>query len=68
MLPPLRSEVSLWPGLSEGVYLVGTGSSGVAETFMTLSAGYFAAMMVGGLGMRVPREGWLPQGYVLPPR
>ena len=61
------AEVSSWPGLGEGVYLVGTGSSGVAETFMTLSAGYFTAMMIGGLGMRVPKDGWQPQGYV-PPR
>ncbi len=60
------SDLVSWPGLLEGVYVVGTGSSGVAETFATLSLGYFTAMMIGGLGMRVPREGWVPAGYTPP--
>ena len=59
------AEVSKLPGeLAEGVYVVGTGSTGVAETFLALGTLHFAAMMTGTLLQKVPREGWKPEGWV----
>jgi MFS family permease len=37
-------------------------SVGVAETFATLGVLYFAAMMAGSLGYRLPPPGWQPPG------
>jgi MFS family permease len=50
-------------GLSEGVYVVGTGSTGAAMTFVALGSVYFATIMAGACSYRVPREGWAPLGY-----
>jgi len=50
----------------EGIYAVGTGSTGVAATFFTLGAAYFVVMLVASFSYRVPPEGWLPPGYVPP--
>ena len=50
----------------EGVYVVGTGSVGVAQTFFTLGAIYFVVMMVAAFAYRVPAEGWKPTGWELP--
>ncbi len=55
----------LVPG-PEGVYLAGTGNIGVAETFFILGAVYFVIMMTAAFAYRVPKEGWLPSGYVVP--
>jgi MFS family permease len=46
------------------VYLMG--AVGVAGAFVVLGAIYFVYMMVGATIVRVPREGWLPEGYVPP--
>ena len=43
--------------------VVGSGSSGVAATFLTLGCGYFAMMLTGAMMQRVPQEGWLPSGW-----
>lgn len=51
----------------EGVYLVGTGSVGVAETFFTLAAIYFAVMLTAAFLYRVPPPGWQPAGWTPPP-
>ncbi len=50
----------------EGVYLVGTGTVGVAQAFFTLGAIYFVIMMCAAFGYRVPREGWKPVGWEPP--
>ncbi|MBK69186.1 MAG: MFS transporter [Legionellales bacterium] len=50
----------------EGVYLVGTGTVGVAQAFFTLGAIYFVIMMCAAFGYRVPPEGWKPKGWVPP--
>ncbi|MFW5450709.1 MAG: OFA family MFS transporter [Methylophagaceae bacterium] len=55
----------LVPG-PEGVYLAGTGNIGVAQTFFTLGVVYFVIMMIAAFSYRVPKEGWLPEGYVVP--
>ena len=55
----------LVPG-PEGAYLVGTGSTGVAQTFVTLGIIYFVVMMIAALAYRVPAEGWQPEGWTPP--
>ena len=49
-----------------GVYLVGTGSTGVAETFFTLGAIYFVVMLVAAFSYRVPAKDWKPEGWTPP--
>ncbi len=56
----------LVPG-PEGIYLVGTGTIGVAQAFFTLGAVYFVIMMCAAFGYRVPAEGWKPEGWEPPP-
>jgi MFS family permease len=53
------------PG-QEGVYLVGTGSVGVAQTFFTIGAIYLVVMLCAAFGYRVPAEGWKPKGWEPP--
>jgi len=53
------------PGLA-GAYLVGTGSTGVAQTFVTLGIIYFVVMMIASFAYRVPAEGWQPAGWTPP--
>ena len=47
----------------EGVYVVGTGSTGAAATFFTLGVVYFCIMLAAALAFRLPREGWKPPGW-----
>lgn len=54
------------PELSEGFYLVGTGDSGASMSFLTLGIGYFTAMSIGSMFMRVPRAGWKPTNWTPP--
>ena len=41
-------------------------SVGVWETFVTMGLIYFAIMMFGVFNVRVPPDGWKPEGYVAP--
>jgi MFS family permease len=50
----------------EGVYVVGTGNIGAAQTFFTLGVAYFVIMMIAAFAYRVPKEGWAPAGFVAP--
>ena len=50
----------------EGIYLVGTGSVGVAQTFLVLGALYFVVMIISAFSYSVPAEGWQPEGFVAP--
>jgi hypothetical protein len=43
-----------------------TSPEGVAPTFLTMGALYFAFMMFGVFTVRVPLPGWRPAGYVPP--
>ena len=54
------------PG-QEGVYLTGTGTVGIAETFFTLAAVYFVIMMAAAFAYRLPPSGWQPAGWTPPP-
>ncbi len=49
-----------------GVYLVGTGSVGVSETFFTLGLIYFVVMTIAALSYKVPAEGLAPKGWTPP--
>jgi MFS family permease len=50
----------------EGVYLLGTGSVGAAQTFFTLGGIYFLVMLVAAFAYRIPAEGWKPAGWEPP--
>ncbi|ODM45833.1 MFS transporter permease [Ruegeria sp. PBVC088] len=50
-------------GGQAGVYVVGTGDTGAAQTFLTLGIVYFMAMLLAAFQYRVPAEGWKPDGY-----
>jgi hypothetical protein len=52
--------------LEEGVYLVGTGSTGTAETFLALGGIYATVMMAAALTFKVPKDGWMPAGWAPP--
>jgi MFS family permease len=51
---------------AEGVYVVGTGNVGVAETFITLGLIYFVVMLAAAFSYRLPAPGWKPAGWVPP--
>ena len=61
------NEVSrmIIPG-EPGVYIVGTGSSGAAQTFLVLGIVYFIIMTIAAFSYRIPSEGWTPKGWVPP--
>ncbi len=50
----------------EGVYLVGTGSTGVAQTFFTLGIIYLVVMLIASFSYRIPAEDWKPEGWTPP--
>jgi len=47
----------------QGIYLVNSGSVGVAQTFFTLGAIYFVVMMIAAFSYRVPAPGWKPKNW-----
>ena len=61
-----KDLASMYAPGPEGVYLVGTGTVGVAQAFFTLGAIYFVIMMCAAFGYRVPPEGWKPKGWEPP--
>ena len=50
----------------EGVYLVNTGASGVAETFLVIGLIYLVVMLIAAFSYRIPAEGWKPSGWKEP--
>ena len=50
----------------QGVYLVGTGDTGVAGTFAVLGIAYFLVMVLASFSYRLPAPGWLPEGWTPP--
>jgi MFS family permease len=51
----------------DGVYLVGSGSVGVAQAFFSLGVIYFVIMMCAAFAYRLPADGWKPEGWEPPP-
>eukprot|EP01042_Synura_sphagnicola_P012045 gene12045-15340_t len=52
--------------LSEGLYVVGSGSTGAAESLAILGAGYFAVILASSLCMVRPHPSYAPAGMVKP--
>lgn len=50
----------------EGVYLVGSGTAGVAQAFFSLGIIYFIIMLCAAFAYRVPAPGWQPEGWQIP--
>jgi MFS family permease len=50
----------------EGVYVVGTGTVGVAQTFFVIGVIYFSVMMIAAFSYRIPAPGWKPAGWTPP--
>ncbi len=50
----------------EGVYLVNTGATGVAETFLVIGLIYLLVMLIAAFSYRIPAEGWKPAGWTEP--
>lgn len=50
----------------EGVYVVGTGDTGVAGTFFLIGLIYLVVMLVAAFSYRIPAEGWMPAGWKPP--
>ncbi len=50
----------------EGVYLVNTGATGVAETFVIIGLIYLVVMLIAAFSYRIPAEGWKPEGWKEP--
>ena len=50
----------------EGVYVVGTGSVGVAQTFFVIGLIYFLVMMISAFSYRIPAPGWKPESWTPP--
>jgi len=50
----------------EGVYVVGTGASGVAETFVAIGLIYLIVMLLAAFSYRLPAPGWQPAGWEPP--
>ena len=50
----------------EGVYVVGSGATGVAEAFILSGLIYLAIMLIASFSYRLPPQGWLPDGWQEP--
>ncbi len=49
-----------------GVYVVGTGRTGVAQTFFALGSSYLIVMLLAAFSYRLPAPGWKPLGWSPP--
>lgn len=50
----------------EGVYVVDTGATGVAETFLVIGLIYLVVMLFAAFSYRIPADGWKPAGWSEP--
>lgn len=50
----------------EGVYVVGSGATGVAEAFILIGLTYLAVMLIAAFSYRLPPQGWQPDGWQAP--
>jgi MFS family permease len=55
-----------YSSLSEGYYLVGSGSTGAAATLATMGAVYCAILMTSAMTLKRPHPDYSPPGYVAP--
>jgi Major Facilitator Superfamily len=60
-------EAAMLPGGGEaGAYLVGTGDTGAAATFLVLGGLYLVVMLLAAFTYRVPAADWRPAGWQPP--
>ncbi|AEP31413.1 OFA family MFS transporter [Brumicola nitratireducens] len=57
-----EASAMAFPG-DAGIYVVGSGNTGAAGTFLTLGIAYFVVMIIASFSYRVPAEGWKPEGW-----
>ena len=50
----------------EGVYIVGSGATGVAEAFILIGLIYLTFMLIAAFSYRLPPQGWQPDGWQKP--
>ena len=50
----------------EGVYVVNSGATGVAETFVVIGIIYLLVMLLAAFSYRIPAQNWKPEGWVEP--
>ena len=50
----------------EGVYVVGSGATGVAEAFILIGLIYLTVMLIAAFSYRLPPQGWQPDGWQAP--
>ena len=50
----------------EGVYVVGSGATGVAEAFILIGLIYLTVMLIAAFFYRLPPQGWQPYGWQKP--
>jgi MFS family permease len=50
----------------EGVYVVNSGATGVAETFVVIGIIYLLVMLLAAFSYRIPAASWKPEGWVEP--
>ena len=50
----------------EGVYVVGSGATGVAEAFIVIGLIYLTFMLIAAFSYRLPPQGWQPDGWQKP--
>ncbi|MHC8440934.1 MAG: OFA family MFS transporter [Candidatus Eutrophobiaceae bacterium] len=53
-------------GNGAGIYLLGTGDVGIAQTFFVLGVVYFVVMILAAFSYRVPPKAWKPEGWTPP--
>jgi hypothetical protein len=64
----MTSDLAKLPyDLSEGLYLVGTGSTGAAEALGVMGLSYFLLIFGSSLILRKPHVSYVPQGMTPPP-
>ena len=54
---------SFGPGMEAGVYVVGSGNTGAASTFLVLGLLYLVVMLAAAFAYRVPAPDWKPDGW-----
>jgi MFS family permease len=62
VIGPQEVSQMIVPG-PEGVYVVGTGQTGIAKTFFALSALYTLVILIASFAYRIPAPGWRPAGW-----
>ena len=50
----------------EGVYVVGSGATGVAEASILIGLIYLTVMLIAAFSYRLPKQGWQPDGWQKP--